>query len=546
MRIPMLFATNEKFVPYCCVAIASILEHASPENEYVFYIFYSEMSEGALAQLRALGRGNARIEPMCVEGSVHGSMRAHHRFSKESYFRLMGADLLPNEEKLLYLDCDIVALEDVAQLFSVDIGDNIIGAVMCHPLAKKYMEAALGIQVEKVFYSGVILINTVLWRQEDMLRRCMDALEKNPGIRFPDQDSMAIACRGRAAELDPRWNQVSMPIKRHGVVRGGIVHLAGGVKPANGARDTDFAYYYETAARIGCLPPETPPMSAREVWVNRHFNGLRPAFVRTAAKRAGGAAYAVLTAYAPRFRRCLKRVRVSVTTRCPASCAHCEMLCPHLTARAESSAEQVIADLKALFACTRSIDELCLTGGEPFARPDFASILRFALESGRAKTVVVETPGLAQPSAEAEALLRDARVRVEIHTAEKLFRRPDDEKVPPPNWVWADFGPLERRECDSAALYWQARACGADDWFYLDGRLYPCPRAALGAAMGKIPESACRFADLRREKGAWRRAKALADALTPRPMEACRYCLRGTVDFLPVQSEISETHSVKG
>ena len=82
------------------------------------------------------------------------------------------------------------------------------------------------------------------------------------------------------------------------------------------------------------------------------------------------------------------------------------------------------------------------------------------------------------------------------------------------------------------------RACGADDWYYLDGRLWPCARMACAVALGRVPESACVFADLRGEKSRLRTARALEKLTQPRPMEACRYCLRGTVDFRAVPPEV--------
>ena len=179
-----------------------------------------------------------------------------------------------------------------------------------------------------------------------------------------------------------------------------------------------------------------------------------------------------------------------------------------------------------------------LTGGEPLARADIADIARFALRSGHVQTVSIETPGFARPSRELRALLEDGLVRLCAHNAPapEIISFREQDRVD--TWPWADFGPLERRDCTDDELYWQVRACGADDWYYLDGRLWPCARMACAVALGRVPESACVFADLRREKSRLRTAQALEKLTQPRPMEACRYCLRGTVDFRAVPPEV--------
>ena len=539
MRIPVLFAINERFIPYCCVAMTSMLDHASPEDEYTIYIFYSELSEAGLAQLRSFGRENAQIVPMCVREHLHASMRVVGRFPREACFRLIAADVLAQEEKILYLDCDIIILDDVGRIYRTQLGDALLGVVISRPDIAARMRAGVGVDVENVFNSGVLLINATLWRREGVFLRCMDAMDRYPNIRFPDQDALAIACDRRLVPLEPIWNQERIPVNRQGLLRHGIIHIAGPSKPLNGSAETNFAYWYEIADRIGLLPPARldPPSAARE-WSARHFRRVRPAPLRALARGAGAVGYRFASAYVPRMRRYMPRVRVCVTTRCPASCAHCEAMCPQYAGRPDVEPKQLLDDLARLFQNTRGIGELRLTGGEPLGWEGLAEALRFALQSGHVRGVVVETPGLVAPSPEAMELLRDRRVRVETHAAAPVSALQElPNAAPTQKWVWADFGDFARRDVTEEALYWQARACGVDDYYYLSGRLYPCARMAHGAQLGLLPEAACRFADLRAARGAWRAARSL-DALTrPRAAQACRFCLRGTTQFFSVPPE---------
>ena len=129
MRVPVLFATNDKYVPYCRVAIASMLEHAAPENEYIVYIFHKGLSQDSTEALTAFARENVRVELREVGNYLHSAMREVKWYTQETYYRLMAADILPEEDKLLYLDCDIVVLEDVARLYAVDMGNALLAAV---------------------------------------------------------------------------------------------------------------------------------------------------------------------------------------------------------------------------------------------------------------------------------------------------------------------------------------------------------------------------------------------------------------------------------
>ena len=163
--------------------------------------------------------------------------------------------------------------------------------------------------------------------------------------------------------------------------------------------------------------------------------------------------------------------------------------------------------------------------------------MRFILDSGHVDSVVIETPGLCAPSAALRALLDGGRVRLRVHGAPAPDVVPLDERERLESWPWADFGPLKRRNCTDAELYWQTRACGANDWYYLDGRLYPCARIACAVALGALRESDCAFAEVRRARGRRQVARDLERLTQPRPMEACRYCLRGTAAFTAVACE---------
>ena len=53
------------------------------------------------------------------------------RIPKTAYYRIAIPELFRGSqiERLLYMDCDMIALDDVAKLWTVDLGENIIAAV---------------------------------------------------------------------------------------------------------------------------------------------------------------------------------------------------------------------------------------------------------------------------------------------------------------------------------------------------------------------------------------------------------------------------------
>lgn len=100
-------------------------------------------------------------------------------------------------KKLLYIDCDMLVLDDVAKLFCEDIGINYIGAVQ-HDFGIDY------------FNAGLMIVNLEAWRENSLSQKMLDYYNTNAAsIKFHDQDVLNMFCKNRWYHLDKRWNAAS-------------------------------------------------------------------------------------------------------------------------------------------------------------------------------------------------------------------------------------------------------------------------------------------------------------------------------------------------
>ncbi len=93
--------------------------------------------------------------------------------------------------KILYLDCDIVVLNDIQDIFNENLNGKIIGAVP-HYITEDSVKSAkrIGLKNERGYFnSGVLLIDLDLWRKSKTQEECLDFIIKNPEkIKLADQD----------------------------------------------------------------------------------------------------------------------------------------------------------------------------------------------------------------------------------------------------------------------------------------------------------------------------------------------------------------------
>ncbi len=116
-------------------------------------------------------------------------------------------------KKIIYMDVDMLMYDDISNLYNIDIGENIIGAVQDYqfivssPYAiKNYKE--LGIPAEaKYFNSGLLVINPQKWIKEDIANKVIKCMVDNKGYYdYPDQYGFNVVLYKQWYELNLRWN----------------------------------------------------------------------------------------------------------------------------------------------------------------------------------------------------------------------------------------------------------------------------------------------------------------------------------------------------
>jgi len=109
--------------------------------------------------------------------------------------RLALHHILPDEDRVLYLDCDTIAMFDFGELFDIDLGDNVLGAVR---------EPSRCRTPFVYFNAGVLLMD--LNKMREGIGDHLLHMVNHRKLGCPDQDAINILCQGRILELDPIYN----------------------------------------------------------------------------------------------------------------------------------------------------------------------------------------------------------------------------------------------------------------------------------------------------------------------------------------------------
>ncbi len=140
-------------------------------------------------------------------------------FPLNIYIRLFIPHFIPSPiERVLYLDVDMIVLEDISVLWNTNIGDKVIAGVIDRSGVvsnewlgiKNYKNLGISPQV-KYFNSGLLLINPHKWRQLNITNKIITCIQENIIYAdFPDQYGLNVVFADQWFELDPRWNSQAM------------------------------------------------------------------------------------------------------------------------------------------------------------------------------------------------------------------------------------------------------------------------------------------------------------------------------------------------
>ena len=219
-EIPIFFAVDDGYCPFLAVAIQSLIDNASAEYTYLIKILNTDISEENKRKIGKYERENVDIEFVDLNyyiQKVKDKLYTRDYYSKTTYFRLFLPNLYPQYDKVLYLDSDIVILDDIAKLYNTDMGDNLVAAapddvIQSMPVFQDYVEKVVGVaDSRRYFNAGILLMNLHELRRFKFQEKFVYLLDKIKFAVAQDQDYLNRLCKGRVKLLDRTWDRMPIP-----------------------------------------------------------------------------------------------------------------------------------------------------------------------------------------------------------------------------------------------------------------------------------------------------------------------------------------------
>ena len=192
----VVLAANYAYVEQVMTTIKSICYH---NRSIRFYLINSDFPNEWFKQLnKRLERYDSEIINCRV--TYEQISRYKTDISYTVFLRYFVSDFV-QEDKALYLDCDLVVTKNLDNLFETDLQDYPLAAVRDYGGRVYYGR--------EMFNAGVLLINNRLWKQENMSQRLIDLTnEWHDKVDQADQSILNMLFENRWIELEFDNNHV--------------------------------------------------------------------------------------------------------------------------------------------------------------------------------------------------------------------------------------------------------------------------------------------------------------------------------------------------
>lgn len=282
--VHVAMATDRNYMNYALTACASMFHYTS--RELVLHLLHDALTAEDIARFEALPHnGPLTVRSHKIEAAFFKDWPAM-RWSISTYYRMILPEIVPELDKIIYLDSDLLILDDIGKLFDVDLQGKTCAAVATR-LRQKHFDR-IGLDRKRPYFNaGVMIFNPAKMNREKHVARFVLLFgELGDRIKYLDQDILNLAYRDDCLKLPLRWNVNSAvyknsPLEPHyscedtvaALKDPAIVHFTGSHKPWLFFATTHHPYarfYPEFAAMAGWPPLDLLKLKLKFHW----FTGI--------------------------------------------------------------------------------------------------------------------------------------------------------------------------------------------------------------------------------------------------------------------------------
>lgn len=201
--IPIVFVFDKNIILAAYIAIQSLIDTAYNATNYNIHIFHDGIHKKYLKEFEKITNNtHHKLYTHLIERErFKDAPKNKNGWTEIVYYRLLIPEILPQYDKVIYSDVDVLFKGDLSDLYNMNIQDYELAAFPTTINIDSEANKAIG----KIFFpenknkyqynSGILVFNSKKMREEKTVDKFFKTIEEfKDRLKFFDQDVINITC----------------------------------------------------------------------------------------------------------------------------------------------------------------------------------------------------------------------------------------------------------------------------------------------------------------------------------------------------------------
>lgn len=268
--IDLACGCDDRYARHTASMLVSVGQNLSSASKLrVFLLHDKSLSRANMQRLRDSLPADVDLNFCEISDALMAGFPCH-KFHRSCWHRVLLPDLLPGLDKILYLDSDMIALDDIGPLWETDLAGAPLAAVVnpLYPFSPPRPVTELGlVRLADYLNSGCLLMDLKRLRAEGFSQAILRYARSHPNNLWPEQDAISALFSNRWKRLHPRWNVQStffevaennLPVSsvqvREALSKPAILHFTGHHKPWHYLCRHPYRHAYFSVSKLTVWP----------------------------------------------------------------------------------------------------------------------------------------------------------------------------------------------------------------------------------------------------------------------------------------------------
>lgn len=162
--IPIVLMADKNYVIPTSVMLGSLYLNKKPDTDYNITILADNMDEETTSIFESQSNSKFNIKVLNIDNPYKNYVNNNPNMSCTTFLKFEIPSILKDFEKVIYIDTDTIILQDLSELYSIDLKETYAGVVLDYYLMKNNDHKALGLN--NYFNAGVMLLNNKKIRED--------------------------------------------------------------------------------------------------------------------------------------------------------------------------------------------------------------------------------------------------------------------------------------------------------------------------------------------------------------------------------------------